>query len=194
MKRVLSMIKRCLLIVTYAIITFVILIEVGEKNKITTYNISGISSLQSSHLVTEYVPKVEEIVEEAVQLHKYRLTSYYPGDSCESGHCTGSGLCTDDFQVNEFGWYTYKGKIVLAAATTYLQNKFGVKENKLYFKYYDEVTLTIDGVPYQGIILDTCGACYKAEKIDLYVQNKASVIDRGYLGRNMISLEVTKKK
>lgn len=194
MKRVLSMIKRCLLIITYAIITFVILIEVGEKNKITTYNISGISSLQSSHLVTEYVPKVEEIVEEAVQLHKYRLTSYYPGDSCESGHCTGSGLCTDDFQVNEFGWYTYKGKIVLAAATTYLQNKFGVKENKLYFKYYDEVTLTIDGVPYQGIILDTCGACYKAEKIDLYVQNKASVIDRGYLGRNMISLEVTKKK
>ena len=194
MKRVLSMIKRCLIIVTYAIITFVILIEVGEKNKITTYNISGINSLQSSHLVTEYVPKVEEIIEEAVQLHKYRLTSYYPGDSCESGHCTGSGLCTDDFQVNEFGWYTYKGKIVLAAATTYLQNKFGVKENKLYFKYYDEVTLTIDGVPYQGIILDTCGACYKAEKIDLYVQNKASVIDRGYLGRNMISLEVTKKK
>ena len=39
MKRVLSMIKRCLLIVTYAIITFVILIEVGEKNKITTLDI-----------------------------------------------------------------------------------------------------------------------------------------------------------
>lgn len=194
MKRVLSMIKRELFVVAYITVMLLMLVEVGEVNKITTYNIAGISSLQSSHLVTEYVPKVEEVVEEAVELHKYRLTSYYPGDSCNSGHCTGSGLCTNDFQVNEYGWYTYDGKIVLAAATTYLQNKFGVKENKLYFKYYDEVTLTIDGVPYQGIILDTCGACYKAEKIDLYVQNKESVTDRGYQGKNMISLEVTKKK
>lgn len=191
MKRVLSIVKRQLFVVVYVILIFLILIRVGETNKITTYNVSGISSLQSSHLLTEYKPK-EEISKE--EIYKYRLTSYYPGDSCESGHCTGSGLCTYDFQVNERGWYTYNGKIVLAAATTYLQNKFGVKENKLYFKYYDEVTLTIDGVDYEGIILDTCGACYKSEKIDLYVTNKASVIDRGYKGYNMISMEVTKKK
>ena len=47
---------------------------------------------------------------------------------------------------------------------------------------------------YEGIILDTCGACYKNEIIDLYVTNKSSVLDRGYQGKNMISLEVTKKK
>ncbi|MBO5376234.1 MAG: hypothetical protein J6A52_05215 [Bacilli bacterium] len=193
MKRTLLMVRNQTFVILYVIAIFVILAKVGETNKITTYNVSGISSLQSSHLVTELKQK-EEIKVEKNELHKYRLTSYYPGDECASGHCTGSGLCTDDFQVNKYGWYTYKGKIVLAAATTYLQNKFGVKENKLYFKYYDEVTLTIDGKEYKGIILDTCGACYKAEKIDLYVQNKSSVIDRGYRGYNMISLEVTKKK
>lgn len=188
------MVRNQTFVILYVIAIFLILAKVGETNKITTYNVSGISSLQSSHLVTELKPKEEIIEVEKEEIYKYRLTSYYPGDACASGNCTGSGLCTDDFQVNERGWYTYKGKIVLAAATTYLQNKFGVKENKLYFKYYDEVTLTIDGVDYKGIILDTCGACYKSEKIDLYVKNKASVIDRGYQGYNMISMEVTKKK
>lgn len=190
MKKVFPILKRELFVVAYTLIIFFMLFKAGEVNKITTYNVSGISSLQSSHLLTEPKPIVEETKEE---IYKYRLTSYYPGDSCNSGQCTGSGLCTKDFQVNKYGWYTYKGKLVLAAATTYLQNKFGVKENKLYFKYYDEVTLTIDGVEYTGVILDTCGACYKAEKIDLYVSNKESVVDRGYKGYNMISMEVTKK-
>lgn len=191
MKRVLSIVKREVFVVFYVLLLMLMLVKVGEVNKITTYNISGVNYLMSSHLVTEYKEEPEIIKEE---IYKYRLTSYYPGDECASGYCTGTGLCTDDFQVNEYGWYTYNGKLVLAAATTYLQNKFGVKENKLYFKYYDEVTLTIDGVEYEGIILDTCGACYKNEIIDLYVTNKASVIDRGYKGKNMISMEVTKKK
>ena len=95
-------------------------------------------------------------------------------------------------EINE-KWYTYKGKVVLAAATTYLQKKFGVKENKQYFKYYDEVTITVDGEEYEGLILDTCGACYKSERVDLFVENKSSAIDRGYKGIDMISLEVTKK-
>ena len=61
-------------------------------------------------------------------------------------------------------------------------------------KYYDEVNITIDGQVYPGIILDTCGACYRDERIDLFVKDKASVMDRGYMGRNMITLEITKKK
>ena len=188
MKRVLPMLKNEILVLLYVLLIFLILLRVGKIQKITTYNISGVSSLKSSHLITEY--KEETIPEE---LHKYRITSYYPGDECNSGYCTGTGLCTDDFEINEHGWYTYNGKLVIAAATTYLQNKFGVKENKLYFKYYDEVLLTIDGVEYEGIILDTCGACYKNEIIDLFVTNKESVLDRGYKGKNMISMEVVKK-
>lgn len=191
MKRLISILKREIFVLLYVILIFLILIQVGSAKKITTYNISGVSSLRSSHLITEYIP--EEILSN-IETYKYRITSYYPNDECNSGYCTGSGLCVEDFTIDEHGWYTYNGKLVLAAATTYLQNKFGVKENKLYFKYYDEVLLTIDGVEYEGIILDTCGACYKNEIIDLYVTNKSSVLDRGYQGKNMISLEVTKKK
>ena len=54
--------------------------------------------------------------------------------------------------------------------------------------------VTIDGVKYPGIILDTCGACYKDERIDLFVKDKASVVDRGYRGKNMITVEIIKKQ
>lgn len=193
MKKILPILRREIFVIVYVLLIFLILLRVGEVNKITTYNVSAVSSLKSSHLLTEYKeePKVEQIKS---NVYKYRVTSYYPGDECNSTNCTGTGLCTKDFQVDEHGWYTYNGKLVLAAATTYLQNQFGVKENKLYFKYYDEVLLTIDGVQYEGIILDTCGACYRNEIVDLFVTNKESVLDRGYLGYNMVSMEVTKKK
>lgn len=187
------MIKRETYVVVYAILFFIVLTQRGEVNKIISYNTSGVSSLRSTHLETKYLPPKEEEHILKQEDYLYRLTSYYPYDECNSGTCTGSGLCIENFQTNEKGWYTYKGKLVLAAATTYLQNKFGTKENKLYFKYYDEVTLTVDGKKYEGIILDTCGACYKSEKIDLFVSNEKSVIDRGYKGKNMISLEVAKK-
>ncbi len=190
MKKTIRIMKKELFVLFYVVAIFAILLQVGEVTKITTYNVSGISSLKSSHLLTELNTKAEEVSKE---IHMYRLTSYYPGDECNSGFCTGTGLCTKDFTVNDKGWYTYKGKVVLAAATTYLQKKFGVKENKQYFKYYDEVTITVDGEEYEGLILDTCGACYKSERVDLFVENKSSAIDRGYKGINMISLEVTKK-
>lgn len=194
MKRILPILRNELFAVVYVLIIFLIILRVGEVKKITTYNISGVSSLKSSHLITEYKEEPVSIVKEEINKYKYRVTSYYPGDECNSTKCTGTGLCTKDFETNEYGWYTYNGKLVLAAATTYLQNKFGVKENKLYFQYYDEVILTIDGIEYEGIILDTCGACYKNEIIDLFVSNKSSVLDRGYKGENMVSMEITKKK
>ena len=56
------------------------------------------------------------------------------------------------------------------------------------------VEVTIDGVAYQGIILDTCGACYRDERLDLFVKDGASAIDRGYKGRNMVDVKITKKK
>lgn len=122
------------------------------------------------------------------KLSNYRLTSYYPSET--SNH-TGSGLNTSDFQINEKGWYTYQGKLVLAAATTYLQKNYGVKPNKHYFKYYQTIFITIDNIRYEGIILDSCGACsyLNENRLDLFVSNKQYVIDRGYRGKNTVKVE-----
>ena len=193
--RTLKILRNESLYILYIIMLFSILFNFGQINQITTYNVSGVNSLQSSHMLDKYTPKqiIEPVVKKKVVKtnSKYRLTSYYPA---ESSDCTGSGYCSWDFGVNEKGWYTYKGKVVLAAATTYLQKQFGTKEGKTYFKYYDELDITIDGVVYKAIILDTCGACYRDERLDLFVKDADSVIDRGYMGRNMVSIAITKKK
>ena len=198
-KRTLKILRNCSLYTLYIVLIFSILFNFGQVTKITTYNVSGINSLQSSHLLDKYTPKkiVEKVVKPAPVVkpnNKYRLTSFYPNDELKTGDCTGSGFCSWDFGINENGWYTYKGKLVLAAATTYLQKKFGTKEGKTYFKYYDELNITIDGKVYPAIILDTCGACYKDERLDIFVKDSKSVSDRGYMGRNMVTIEITKKK
>lgn len=79
--------------------------------------------------------------------------------------------------MNENGWYTYQGKLVLGTATRYLL-KYGYSEieGKRYFKYYDTVTLTINGKDYEGIVLDSCGACMKKNIIDLFVSGSKSSI------------------
>ena len=117
----------------------------------------------------------------------YRLTSYYNGDSMSSGSKTGSGKSISDFQINEKGWYTYKGKLVLAAATEeLLKSGYSVRmanvrqDEKHYFRYYDEVTIVIDGISYNGIILDSCGASmwYGETRVDLFVSSKEYLVDR----------------
>ena len=64
------------------------------------------------------------------------------------------------------------------------------KEGKRYFNYYEEITVIIDGVEYEAIILDSCGASMRLNenRLDLFVSNKASAIDRGYRGENPIKL------
>lgn len=200
-KRTLKIIRNCSLYNLYIILIISILCGIGQVNVVNTYNVSGVSSLQSSHLLDKYVPPVVEPVIEIPVVKakkepakKYRLTSFYANDELKTGDCVGAGFCWWDFGVNEKGWYTYDGKLVLAAATTYLQKKFGTREGITYFKYYDEVNVTIDGVVYPGIILDTCGACYRDVRLDLMVKDGKSVIDRGYMGRNMVTVEITKKK
>ncbi len=107
----------------------------------------------------------------------YRLTSYYLGDG-SSGDTTASGLKISDFQVNENGWYTYNGKLVVAAASPRLLSweKYKNSDQRLY-NLYDELTLVIDGVSYDAIILDVCGAAMREPRIDLFVQDKSSVKD-----------------
>ena len=131
--------------------------------------------------------RVKELEEEVAKLKKklatkqaqYYLTAYWTGDGYESGTCTGSGKCVKDFQVNDKGWYTYNGRLVLAGATTYLL-KYGYSriEGKRYFKYGENVTVTINGVDYPGTIWDSCGACMKNNIIDLFVSGSQSSVGK----------------
>ncbi len=200
-RRTFKIFRNCSLYMLYIISIISILCGIGSVNVITTYNVSGVAALQSSHMLDKYVPPEPEpepdplvVNAQAEPIRNYRLTSFYANDGYGTGECVGAGFCAWDFDVNERGWYTYQGKLVLAAATTYLQKQFGTREGITYFKYYDEVNITIDGVVYPGIILDTCGACYRDVRLDLFVMSGLHGIDRGYMGRNMITVEVTKKK
>ncbi len=102
--------------------------------------------------------------------YKARLTNFWPDDGYGTGRVTGSGKTIYDFQVNEHGWYTYQGKLVIGTGTPYLL-KYGYKQGKgvRLYEYYDELTLTIDGKNYPAIVLDSCGAAMKEKRIDLYI-------------------------
>lgn len=141
-------------------------------------------------------PKVvEEVKVEVPRSKQYRLTSYYPE---EGETCTGSGKCINNFQVNSKGWYTYNGKLVIAAATQEcLRSHYGAcnkwntaKAGRKYFRYYEEIKIVIDGTTYDAIVLDSCGASmYLTEdRIDLFVSSSSYAIDRGYKGRNMVTV------
>ena len=107
--------------------------------------------------------------------YETRLTSYYPKKPVSP---TGSGLGIEDFGVNEFGWYTYKGKLVVATATSYLLNYGWRYQNGVrLYNYYDVLILTIDGVDYEAIVLDSCGICMTTGRVDLFVTDKDAVID-----------------
>ena len=111
------------------------------------------------------------------QSKTYRLTSFWNGDGYGTNSCTGSGKCERDFQINSNGWYTYQGKLVVATATPYLLNHGWSKVNGIeYHKYYDTMTININGTDYQAIVLDSCGACMKKNIIDLFVSGKRSSI------------------
>ena len=124
--------------------------------------------------IVEEEPVVEE-VQEIPSSYTTRMTSFYPA---ESSDCTGSGKCSWDFGVNDKGWYTYGGKLVVATATTYLANQgWYVAPGVHLYKYWEELILTIDGVEYDAIILDSCGSSMRTDRVDLFVSNANSVKD-----------------
>lgn len=125
-----------------------------------------------------------------IKYTNYRVTSYHPGDNCLSTNTTGSGKTTNDFTIKTICGkqvYTYKGKIVVAAATQELYNTGYNKNNaqtkqydKHYFKYYDTFKITLDGNDYEAIVLDSCGAAmWQGEyRIDIYVPDSNNVLNR----------------
>ena len=107
--------------------------------------------------------------------YETRLTSYYPTRASAS---TGCGLDFRNFDVNENGWFTYDGRLVVATATDYLLN-YGWKlaDGVRTYKYYQELILNIDGVDYLAVVLDSCGLCMTTGRIDLFVVNKSAIKD-----------------
>jgi hypothetical protein len=139
----------------------------------------------SVHLFNRPI-EVQEIVKETPNVEvqvvksKYRLTHYFTGDPYGSGTCTASGLCIRHFKTNSKGWYTYQDKLVIATATySYInRSKYGFQKHITYRNLFDELTLEIDGVEYEAIVLDICGKCMVDKRVDLFVSNKRYGIDR----------------
>lgn len=103
--------------------------------------------------------KEKEALEAAKRLQKQEVlfTNYYLDDG--SRDMTASGLNTKDFGINNQGFYTYQGKVVLATANKTRMDwplKSGYKSKEL----YTELTIELNGQKYEAIVLDVCGACY----------------------------------
>lgn len=106
------------------------------------------------------------------------FTNYYTGDATNSSNITSAGLTTKSFRVNEKGWYTYKGMVVVAAATTLcLRVKSGgcgkynvVPKGLRLFDLREEILISIGGKEYKAIVLDSCGACMYFHSIDKDLQ------------------------
>lgn len=146
--------------------------EVDAKTDIALQTESTIMIQETSNEIVEPEEEVEEV------FYETRMTSYYPGDDCKSGTVTGSGKGVKDFEVNEYGWFTYDSKLVVATATEYLLNYgFTLSEGVHTYKYWDEITIEIDGIRYEAIVLDSCGHAMHSDRIDLFVSNKDSIKD-----------------
>lgn len=183
-------VKVTLIIILLAILIIIFIIKTNSKEVIKREYISDryekkIYTSEEYQLQNEldYYLEQKKIEEqrkllESRKTYETRLTSYYVGDNTETSITTGSGLDINDFQVNDKGWYTYNGKLVLATATNYLLNYgFNLADNVKTYKYYDELVLNIDGIDYQAIVLDSCGKSMTTGIIDLFVTNKESIKD-----------------
>lgn len=167
-------------------------VDMGEsiksKGKVVRNDLNSVSDSVENE--SEEVKEVEEVEEEYVEpieetyvepvveisdVYTTRMTSFYPA---ESSDCTGSGLCSWDFGINDNGWYIYNGKLVVATATQYLANQGWYLAPGVHtYKYYDEITLVIDGIEYQAIVLDSCGSSMRTDRIDLFVNGADTVKD-----------------
>lgn len=164
------------LVAILIMIPILVIIFKGTKNEVSAKEEIVLAETTNEIVEVMQEEPIEEEVEEV--FYETRMTSYYPGDDCKSGTVTGSGKSIKDFEVNEYGWYTYNGKLVIATATKYLLNYgFTLSEGVHTYKYWEEITIEIDGVRYEAIVLDSCGHAMHSDRIDLFVSNSKSVKD-----------------
>ena len=152
-----------------------------------------LSTLLSKNII--YKKEIEQLKKEIEDLNRKEsndtgelrevlFTSYYLGDG-SSGPLTASGLSTNDFQINEYGYYTYEGKVVVATANTSRLNinlKQGYKSHNL----YDEFQIVLNDVELPAIVLDVCGACYgfageDLQRYDIFTNGVSIPVLTGYI-------------
>ena len=117
-------------------------------------------------------PEPEPIIEEP-RHHSTRLTSYWVNDDCGSKDITASGKTSANFQLNDKGWYTWNGMLVIATASTRLG-----RTNQRTYRLYEEIYIKINDIVYKAVVLDVCGLCQIENRIDLYVKDRASMVDQ----------------
>lgn len=104
-----------------------------------------------------------------ISVDEVRITHYYTNDATGSGKCTASGKCVNEFDINENGWYTYQGMVVIAAATyRCLFSRSGacgrlssVPSGYNLHDLYETLMIQVNGIMVDAIILDSCGSCMK---------------------------------
>ena len=123
--------------------------------------------------IKEYEPQTDPVV----------FTNYYTGDSTGSGTRTGSGMLISKFKPNEKGWLTYDGFVVVATATKECMKSTSgacskykeLPEGFHIFEYWDVLRLEIEGVFYDAVVLDSCGACFwegDLQRVDILISGK----------------------
>ena len=137
---------------------------IKEKNKIDTkFKIRReVREKQSQKYAFEFAQlglfDVYADIGEQAKERNITITNYGKWDG-ESGNTTASGLKIKDFKVNEDGFYTHNGYVVLATANTSRLNKKlnnGYKSHEL----GEIISFELNGKQYHGKALDVCGACY----------------------------------
>lgn len=175
-------------------IGFVVGIEIQKTNYENAINTKYEQINQLELRNNTNVAKLIKLIKENQELkdmmadmdHSYPVyfTNYYVGDGSSSKR-TGSGFTVDDFEINENGMYTYQGKVVVAAATWEgIHSDYGVlaEINTLPYGYHiysynDVIRFQFNGVEYEGIVLDTCGAAMRDlgeeyQRVDIFIAGK----------------------
>lgn len=175
MKKYLRILLMCLLMLPLSIVDAGVLPSIEQPVYYTTIESMDIIML------LETPKEISSVSEQII------FTNYYVKDSTNSKNITSAGLTTNDFRVNENGWYTYEDRVVVAAAT-YLCLKVQSggcgryntipKGLKLY-NLREEILIEVDGKQYNAIILDSCGACMVfnpsdegLQRFDIFVAGK----------------------
>lgn len=95
---------------------------------------------------------------------KVLFTNYGLWDN-HSTDTTASMLNTSDFRLNSAGMYTFENKVVIATANLN-RLQWALKEGYNSHDLFDELVIEVDGINYDAIVLDVCGACYFVEGED----------------------------
>lgn len=150
-------------------------------------------SLQTTVEPSVEIPPVIEAEEQSQDVY---FTVYHREDGSSTsvvGANTPDGknrITTDYFEVNDKGFYTYNGKVVVATATheciksnyegCNIYNKY--EDGITYYNYHNEIDIEVDGVRYEAIVLDSCGKSHDKEylkkndeglnRIDIFIADK----------------------